>query len=349
MDARSRKIQVGIAGTGQVARVRHIPAYKRDPRASIVAFYNPKEDAEVFAKAHGVPHVYSDLETFLEHPFDALSICTPPQTHARLAEAALRAGKHVLVEKPMTMSAREGQALESLARDEGLVLCPSHNFLFNRAMTRVKTLMEEGKLGQVTGATALQWSSWRRRLPDWFPELPGGLFFDESPHLIYLLSYFLGDLEVANAWHTDESMTEGQNIERFDVSFRGQRGWGSMSMWFGAPMSEWWLAVGFTRGTVVIDIFRDVLLWLPPELKRNYRYILEIPTRGTLQLWRTITRWITHRLLRGRHLYGHEELIRRYLDSVASGEEPPVSPSEGWKTIGLIEDVIESAGVPSKR
>lgn len=109
-------------------------------------------------------------------------------------------------------------------------------------------------------------------------------------------------------------------------------------------MSEWFVAVGFERGTILIDVFRDIFYFFPPERARTYRYILEIPFRGTLQLWRTVLPWVAHRLIRGRHLYGHEELVKGFVTAVSEGTPPPVSAEEGYEVVRLLEQILESAG-----
>jgi predicted dehydrogenase len=80
---------------------------------------------------------------------DAVVIATPTVTHAELAAAALRAGKHVLVEKPVATRASEAEELCSLAESTGRILMVGHVFLFNNAIRRVKDYLAEAKLGQV--------------------------------------------------------------------------------------------------------------------------------------------------------------------------------------------------------
>ena len=80
---------------------------------------------------------------------DAVVIATPTATHHAFAKAALEAGKHVLVEKPITTNTGEGEELAALARRGGQVLMVGHVFLFNLAVQRVKKYVESGDLGRV--------------------------------------------------------------------------------------------------------------------------------------------------------------------------------------------------------
>lgn len=80
---------------------------------------------------------------------DAIAIATPTTTHFALAKASLNAGKHVLVEKPMTTSAQEGRELEQLSASRGLVLMVGHVFVYNDAVRRVRQYIHDRALGNL--------------------------------------------------------------------------------------------------------------------------------------------------------------------------------------------------------
>jgi predicted dehydrogenase len=88
-------------------------------------------------------------EAFDDERVDAVVIATPTSTHYPLVKAALEAGKHVLVEKPITTSAEEGEELCAMADDRGLVLMVGHVFVYNQGVRVVKQHLEEGTLGRV--------------------------------------------------------------------------------------------------------------------------------------------------------------------------------------------------------
>ena len=96
------------------------------------------------AKLHGNWH---DL---IEDPdVQAVVVATPAATHFTIAEAALRAGKHVLVEKPMATSTAEVDELSGLSDRKGLVLMVGHTFIYNDAVRRLKAMIDEGELGEI--------------------------------------------------------------------------------------------------------------------------------------------------------------------------------------------------------
>ncbi len=84
-----------------------------------------------------------------DRAIDAVLIATPISSHHPLASAALRAGKHVFVEKPLAASVEEVRSLMDLADDAGLVLMPGHTFLYSPAVTMINALIESGEVGEI--------------------------------------------------------------------------------------------------------------------------------------------------------------------------------------------------------
>jgi predicted dehydrogenase len=108
------------------------------------------EVLETFSRRYpGVP-CSTDTESILADPaIDAVVISTPVSTHYSLAFAALAAGKHVFVEKPMAASSHEAGGLKRKAEQEGLVLMPGHTFLYSPPVTAIKRLIDDGELGEI--------------------------------------------------------------------------------------------------------------------------------------------------------------------------------------------------------
>ena len=99
-------IKCGIVGLGQVARVRHVEAYRRDARCEVVAAYDPDPQKADLAQTLNIPFFTTDFDAFLAQSLAVVSVCSPPFAHAENVRALLNAGIHVLVEKPMAMTAR---------------------------------------------------------------------------------------------------------------------------------------------------------------------------------------------------------------------------------------------------
>jgi predicted dehydrogenase len=105
--------------------------------------------AQVRARLPGVDTGTSPDAVWNDPQVDAVVVATPTSTHADLVEQALRAGKHVLVEKPITTDVARGAGLAELAREAELVLMVGHVFLFNGGVQAVKQLIDSGELGRL--------------------------------------------------------------------------------------------------------------------------------------------------------------------------------------------------------
>jgi predicted dehydrogenase len=334
------RYSVGIIGAGWVAGARHAPSYMKDGRARISAVYDPDLGrARAMAHRFEVPYATDDLDELLGRSRDAVSICTPPMSHKDLAVKALAAGKHVLVEKPMAMTSRDAKTMAAASEKAGKRLVVSHNFLFSRSMTRAQKLLEQGRVGDVLNAVALQLSSPSRRLPTWFPQLPGGLFFDESPHMLYILRRFLGDLTVDAAWAQDASAGDRQAVERVEAHLAGNGASAQLTMSFRAPASEWLVLVIGTKAVLVVDVFRDILTVLGSDNRHGSADVLKSSLGFFAQ---AATGFVTSGALHstGRLYYGHDVLVTRFLDSI-EGAPPPVSLDDSLAVMQTMEQIIE--------
>lgn len=98
-----------------------------------------------------------DAMTVISDPsIDAVVIATPPRTHHKLAIAALRAGKHVMVEKPLATSVEEGRQMVLVAAESRRILAVGHLFLYAPAVTRIRSLFDEGRLGEIYYISAVR-------------------------------------------------------------------------------------------------------------------------------------------------------------------------------------------------
>jgi predicted dehydrogenase len=130
--------------------------------------------------------VHADAEALFADPaVDAVAIATPLFTHFPLARAALAAGKHVLVEKPLAGSVAECEELEALARANGRTLMVDHTFLYTGAVRKIREIIEAGQLGRV-----LYFDSVRINLGLFQPDF--NVVWDLAPHDLSILDYALG-------------------------------------------------------------------------------------------------------------------------------------------------------------
>lgn len=143
-------LRIGVIGCGKIAQVRHIPEYADNCSAQLVAFYNPtRSRAEDMVKKYG-GKVYDTVGELLADPeIDAVSVCSANYSHAEIAIKALRAGKHVLCEKPMATTIEDCEAMVKAAKESGKRLMIGQNQRLAKAHVVAKQLLEEGLIGDV--------------------------------------------------------------------------------------------------------------------------------------------------------------------------------------------------------
>jgi len=142
--------KVGVIGCGKIAQVRHIPEYAENRQVELAAYYDLNIDrARKIAQKYG-GKVYSSVAELLADPtIDAVSVCTANTSHAEISIAALKAGKHVLCEKPMATTLEDCEAMVKTARETGKFLMVGQNQRLARAHVKAKELIQEGLIGEI--------------------------------------------------------------------------------------------------------------------------------------------------------------------------------------------------------
>ena len=143
-------IRVGIIGCGKIAQFRHIPEYAANPNSEVYGFYdiNPAR-AEALAARYG-GKAYPTYEALLADPgIQAVSVCAANHVHAEITVAALKAGKHVLCEKPMAVTLAECEAMVEAAKESGKYLMIGQNQRLAKAHIKARELIAQGAIGKV--------------------------------------------------------------------------------------------------------------------------------------------------------------------------------------------------------
>ena len=143
-------IKIGIIGCGKIAQVRHIPEYAANPHAEIYGFYDINQArAQELAQKYG-GKVFASYEELLADPaIEAVSACVANHAHAEISIAALKAGKHVLCEKPMAVTLEDCEAMVAAAEVSGKYLMIGQNQRLAKAHSKAKELIEQGAIGKV--------------------------------------------------------------------------------------------------------------------------------------------------------------------------------------------------------
>jgi predicted dehydrogenase/nucleoside-diphosphate-sugar epimerase len=200
-------IRLGIVGCGAAARRCHIPALVgASPFTLTVLVDRDAAHAAETARLFGVlraeagrtgldPRIETDLRAAMEAA-DAFVVATSHESHARIAEELLRAGKHVLVEKPLALRVSEAERIADAARAGSAVAVPAHVRRFFPAAHWVRAMLAEHAVGAVR---SVRWSEGRHY--DWpvtsdfmfSADAGGGLLADSGPHVFDLLCWWFGE------------------------------------------------------------------------------------------------------------------------------------------------------------
>jgi predicted dehydrogenase len=258
-------IGVAVVGTGFGCRI-HVPAL-RAAGFDVIALVG--QDAERTARRAAradVPTALTSLSEALARPeVEAVSIVTPPDTHAPLAIEAARAGRHILCEKPFALDAAEARAMRAAVEEAGVVGLVGHEFRFAPERALVTRLIEQGAIGAPRLATMVSYISFladpASAMPAWWfdPEHGGGWLGASGSHLVDQARSWLGD--VAHVAGRLTSVTGRGADDTFSMLLEFESGATAVLQ---QTAAAWGPAAGLTRvvgsgGTVWLD---GTTVWL---------------------------------------------------------------------------------------
>ncbi|MCL4219391.1 MAG: Gfo/Idh/MocA family oxidoreductase [Candidatus Hydrogenedentes bacterium] len=203
----TKKMKVGIIGTGAIARDQHLPYWKElqaEGRVEVTALCDLLEPvAQSMSAAFEVPRIFTDYKKMLRSSdFDIIDVCTHNRWHCPITVAALKSGAHVLVEKPMAMNAAECEKMIAAANDGNRTLMVAQHMRFEAPHEKLQEIAASGALGDVYSASAVYLR--RRGIPGWGKfhikkESLGGPLIDIGVHVIDLCYWLIGCPEPISA------------------------------------------------------------------------------------------------------------------------------------------------------
>lgn len=181
----SDSIRVGLIGYGYASKTFHAPLIAGTPGMALAAV-SSSDATKVHADWPSVPVVSEPKHLFNDPNIDLIVIPTPNDTHFPLAKAALEAGKHVIVDKPFTVTLSQARELDALAKSFGRVLSVFHNRRWDSDFLTVKALLNEGTLGEILFFES-HFDRFRPQVRNRWREQSGpgsGIWYDLAPHLL---------------------------------------------------------------------------------------------------------------------------------------------------------------------
>lgn len=324
-------VRVGIVGAGGIAN-QHYRGYTA-AGAEVVAFADPYlPTRERREKEWGIPG-YASVDELLEHTgLEAISVCSPNAFHAEATVKAARAGKHILCEKPLSMSLEQCQTMIQAAKKAGVVLQTGHHLRSNLLVEKARSLIQSGALGKITFIRLRQAHDWggRKTVAPSFGLLAnsgGGTMLDNGCHMFDLARFFGG--EVANLFA--RTATLGFDIEVEDVSVA------SLEFASGAlgSVENAWTATGWEEGFWVYGT--EGALECTNRLgKRVLRHAYR-SSPGTT--WDKLDETLYNFVDEG----GHSREIVNFIRSIREGTPVVCTGQDGMESVRLVLTAYESA------
>lgn len=183
------EIKIGVIGAGRWGK-KHIDEYSKMKNVNLewVSDLN-EDDLKTCQEKYKISNITNDYNEVINSDVEAVSICTSNKTHYEIGKKALNAGKHVLIEKPLTENSKDAYELVDIAEEQNKILAVGHIFRYNNAINHVKKLIKNNFFGDLF-YLRLQWTiQWR---PDIYPDKQLDIIFDMMPHMYDIMNYLTG-------------------------------------------------------------------------------------------------------------------------------------------------------------
>lgn len=327
------KLKVGVIGCGSIAQHRHLPEYAANEQVELVAVCDiVSERAEEIATKYGA-QAYTNYEDLFAH-VDAVSVCTPNYLHASITIAALRAGVHVLCEKPMATSKEEAQAMIAAAKESGKKLMIAHNQRFVASHEKARQLIQNGEVGKIYSfRTAFGhpgpegWSVDGKE--SWFFQKEKafiGAMGDLGVHKTDLLRYVLGEEFTEVGAFVETTAKEFADVDDTAVCVLKTE-----SGIIGTLAASW----SYRREDNSTIIYGEKAL-LRIEDDSTYGLIVQYATGETVKY--ELGKIQTNESGGQRNSL----VIEKFVGAILNDEEPAISGEEGMKSLAVILAALES-------
>ncbi|MDP6494756.1 MAG: Gfo/Idh/MocA family oxidoreductase [Dehalococcoidia bacterium] len=283
-----KRVRVGLIGTGAITDLHYL-GYKDNAKAELHAICDVDDDLlQRRVDEWDVDRAYNDYRELLDDStVDAVEVITPHHLHAEIGIAALEAGKHVSLQKPMAISVQECDDLVSAAKASGMRFRVFENFMHYPPLMKAKELFDSGAIGNplsirikvVQGSGGADWELPYRKLVWRFdPERGGGgrVIFDYGYHLFSMAMWFMGDVEKVYSWITHRPIQHGWIVDSPAVAMWRYKDGGHYGSFeaitsddilvrskHGRPEDEWIELTG-SRGFIWVNRCTSQLLDRPP-------------------------------------------------------------------------------------
>jgi predicted dehydrogenase len=215
MGARRSEVRIAVVGYGYWGS-KHVRVFSSIPGVAVTVVDAQPDRLDEAAQRHPGVRLATALEDVLDE-VDAVVVATPPATHAAVAQIAVAAEKHVLVEKPLTTSVADAELLVETAAIQGVHLMVGHTFEYNPAVWKLRELVRSGALGRILYVDTARLSLGRY-------QSDVNVIWDLAPHDISITSFILDDMPTAaGVWARSHVGGTQADVAYLQFEFGGAR------------------------------------------------------------------------------------------------------------------------------
>lgn len=336
------KTKVALLGAGFIADI-HMESYQRFvPEAEVVAvFARDPGRAEAFARRHGIPQWYSDLDAAIrDSGCEVVDIGLPNHLHHRAVLTAAAAGKHVIIEKPLAMNLEQADEMIAACASAGKRLMYAEELCFAPKYERVRRLVQEDAIGRIYQMRQCERHSGPHS--EWFCDIErsgGGALMDMGCHGVAWFRWMLGGRPraVSVQAHMQTGLIHGGRTLAEEnsvciVEFEGGAIGIAENSWAKLGGMEDRVEVYGTGGVVYADLFQGNSALTYSE--KGYGYAME--KAGSTQGW-------TFTIFEEAFNQGYPQELRHFIECVRTGAEPLVTGEDGRAVLEILCAAYESA------
>ena len=340
------KLKIGVVGGGHIVKHRHIPVFQKIRNVEVSAICDKKESiARSVAEQFGIKHYYTSLSEMLKEELNIVDICTPPQTHVSLAIEAMKAGCHLLVEKPLAMTVKDVDEMFRVAKRENVKLCVLHQNLFNPAFEKARRLVEEGAVGDLisvdVGTFVRRDNYMLVNGNHWCHRLPGGIFFEVLPHPVYLLQVFLKNSKAAHVLTRKLSNFSWMKADETRISMDADNAVGSIVASCNSPFHGDSINIFGTKMSLQVDLWGRSVIRHKPRTESPLsvgRGNLSLASQFLTLIGTTISNSFTM-AFGGVKVSAHYGFLHEFVKSIQADHELPVSEKEAKENVRIVETI----------
>jgi predicted dehydrogenase len=335
----TKTLKVGIVGAGFIGDIHHA-AFKGWVRDAEVAAVASPTSAAKFAAERGIPAAYPDYrQMLLDKEIDVIDIGIPNYLHCQVVVEAARAGKHVIIEKPLCVTLEEADQMIEACQKAGVLLMYAEELLFAPKYVRVKTLIEEGAVGEPF--LAKQSEEHPGPHMPWFWDVNrsgGGVMLDMGCHSIEYTRWVLGKPRVKSVTafmgtYIHQGRTQGEDHSYAIIEYEGDKIAMIENSWAKGGGVDDRCEVYGKKGHTRADLLRGSSLLTYSE--EGYGYAVE--KAGT-------TRGYTFTMFEEIWNYGFPQELQHFVNSVLGKETCMETGEDGREVLKIMYAAYQSAG-----